>query len=331
MQEIDWITPFNPAYGLIAMPANMFVYYRGYDPTYPSISERPAYYGSFITAQSYTKLHGRILGSFTNERELKLMDVRFMKDILTELFHIHYSENDESILPVVLSFGLCSLFHQCKLAKQRFRTPDMASNLKALMSSYKESNFEQRGYRIAETTNDSHTMGFLKTIFEGFVDGFISPRQMSPFHIEKGQIMNAEYVIFNPKKSGIVMFETIPYTVPIPPKNVEWLYERDTGKKIHLGTLKHPYNLYTLSGGRCEDDSLPSVEDIAQKMDNDAIVREHWNSGVEAGKRWKTMANFGIAEAPVVTAKELGDWSSIPDSSNHFTRKRRMTRKNLNK
>jgi hypothetical protein len=315
MQVLNFDEPFHPAYGLVTMPENMFVYYRGYELSYPPISNRPAYYGSLKTAQSYAGLPGRNIAAFTNIRPLELIDVRFMKDILREMFRIN--KPDKDTLPVVLSFGLCSLRHQCILAIGRFHeSPHIQNNVNALINYYKSNitpYFEQPGYRIGETTNDAYTMAFLRTIFEGFVDGFISPAERSPFHIEKTtNIHNAELIIFNPEKSGIRMFHTPPPVLETS-INIEWLYARDIGKKIHLGKPKYPYNLYTLSGGGNKDtnNTLPSVEQIQIEWNTNPIIRENWKKGEEAGIKWKEIVKFGIAGNPHPKADKLGDWNNI--------------------
>ena len=310
MQELDWDTPFHPAYGLVSIPENMFVYYRGYKTSYPPITERPSYYGSIVNARGYASTAGRQLNAFTNNKALNIMDVRFMKDILRELFTTNPPDND--ILPVILSFGLCSLYHQCNLAKERFKSQDIKNNLNALIKYYNSNtipNFEQNGYRIAETTNDSVTMAFLKTIFEGFADGFISPKQFSPFHIEKGTIIGAEMIIFNPIKSGITMID-FPVVVA-PPKSIEWLYARDFGKKIHLGKPPLESDIYVFSGGGHIDTIFPSVEQIQYEWNTNPEIQENWKNGENAGQRWKTIAQFGLSTNPHPTANELGDWNSI--------------------
>ena len=137
--ELDWDKPFNPAYGLLTMPPKQFVYYRGYENVYPVISERSAYFGSLPVANGYGGV-GRTVSAFTNIKPLTLIDVRFMKDILREIFAVNtasHTMNNESHLSVVLSFGLCSLFHQCKLAYKRFQSLHNSEELKSLFLYYK--------------------------------------------------------------------------------------------------------------------------------------------------------------------------------------------------
>jgi hypothetical protein len=312
MQELDWDTPFHPAYGTITMPPNKFVYYRGYDKSYPPISDKPAYYGSLSTAKGYADISGRTMDAFTNMFPLRLIDIRFMKDILRELFSANNSDSDT--LPVILSLGICSLHHQCILAKERFKNPEIKKNLKALIEYYNsnlKTNFEQNGCRIAETTNDSITMAFLKTIFHGFVDGFISPKQYSPFHTEKGMILNAELIIFNPEKSQIKMLYNYVHKIDKLPKSIESLYENDYSKQIHLGKPKYNYTFYTISVGGCVNNILPSVEQIQCEWNLNPEIQTNWTLGEEAGKRWKIIAEFGIRINPHPTASELGEWNDI--------------------
>jgi hypothetical protein len=318
MEELDWDTPFHPVYGCITMEPNKFVYYRGYDMSYPPISDRPSYYGSFATAKGYADISGRTMNAFTNKFPLRLIDIRFMKDILRELFSTNSPDKDT--LSVILSFGLCSLYHQCNLAKERFTPPEIKNNLNALIKYYNSNtipNFEQHGYRIAETTNDACTMAFLKTIFEGFVDGFISPKQYSPFHIEKDTILNAELIIFNPEKSQIKMlYEYIP-KFDVLPKNIDSLYKNQYSTQIHLGNPKYDYTIYTKSGGGHIDTILPSVEQIQYEWNTNPEIQENWKNGEKAGQRWKTIAQFGLSTNPHPIASELGDWNTtqIPTRS----------------
>lgn len=52
MYQIDWDTPFEPAYGLVTIPSDVVVY-RGYSTKYPAVSNRPAYFGAYGIAREY--------------------------------------------------------------------------------------------------------------------------------------------------------------------------------------------------------------------------------------------------------------------------------------
>jgi len=203
MQELYWEKPWDTAYGIITIPVNA-VFYRGYNPKCP-ISSYPSYFGSRDTAEEYSKLPGRTLGAFRTTKHVKVLDVRFMKHILTELF----AENphNDSVHATVLAFGLCSLYHQIELLKIRFKS-QFTEAIEAMKQSVGSGLFEPPGIRIAETTNDGEVMAFLAEVFHGFVDGFISPRLETPFHIEKMGFLNPECILFNPKHAGIEQLST---------------------------------------------------------------------------------------------------------------------------
>ena len=117
MEELIWERPWNTPYGIISIPKNTILY-RGYNPR-RGITTYPSYFGSKKTAEEYAKLDGRKLGAFRTTKPVKVLDIRFMKHLLTELF----AENPltETSHATILAFGLCSLYHQIGLAKIRFQ------------------------------------------------------------------------------------------------------------------------------------------------------------------------------------------------------------------
>lgn len=297
-KQIDWETQFSPAYGVLRLPPHL-IFYRGYDTNYPAVYPRPTYYSGIHVAKGYAEKNGRALGAFTNTRELRLLDVRFMKILLRELFDTTYKPDNVSTA-TTLSFGLCSLYHQLQLAKHRYNGI-MADALKALQATLKLSLYEQPGVRIAETTNDSETMGFLSIIFKGFIDGFVSPRITSPFHIEKGGIMSPELIIFNPSESSIRKFTRIPQKVPFITLNEIFLSQ--FGKTISITNTNFSFYVKQNQHGGLTDDSLPSVEEISAKLDKDPEIRRLFERGVKAGKKWRKNNTFLEEEGPVPTLK----------------------------
>lgn len=296
--ELMWNRPFHPAYGIVSMASDTYVYYRGYKTMYKAVSDRPAYYGTLEDANTYASTNDRELAAFTNKKTLRLMDIRFMKALLRELFSL---KDDSNTYSVVLSFGICSLFHQCKLASQRFKDPQILPSLHSLLSYFKESNYEQQGFRVAETTNDAYSMAFLAKLFEDFADGFFSPRQFSPFHKEKTNFMlNAEFIVFNPEKSGIVKLDTFP---KVRTRYVESLYTT-YGKGIRIGDML----LHVHSGGSEEtEDEIPVVERISEMLNYDPVIQSQWEKGTEAGKLWKEIAEFKELEGPHPHCR-VSDW-----------------------
>lgn len=329
MLEIDWDSNFDPAYGIVYMDPYKYIYYRGYDPTHPVVSERPAYYGSFPVALSYVDEPHKKVSAFTNGQRLRLIDVRFMKEILRNLFDRYHPDDDSGVLSTVLSFGICSLAHQIHLASQRFQTSViLEDSMKSLRAFYEPSNYEQSGVRIAETTNDSETMGFLATLFSDFVDGFISPRQYTPFHVEKtDNIMNAEMILFNPAKSDV----RITTRTPTGKISVATFYSKFIGRRIHVGEPEYPYT-FLLSGGGGDggDDKktvvLPTVEQIHMRFDDDPEIQELWNRGVASGMRWKERARFGHVSQSRPTAP-VTSWALVAPPPSAVESLRRKTRK----
>jgi hypothetical protein len=317
MIEIDWDTYFDPAYGIINVEPSTYIYYRGYDSSYPIVSDRPAYFGSLRTANGYGSIPGRRVNAFTNGNPLRLIDVRFMKDILRNLFDLHHPEEETSIYSVLLSFGICSLNHQIGLAAERFPSLKGKPPLINLKKAYKESKYEQQGVRIAETENDAVSMGFLKTLFEGFVDGFISPRQKSPFHVEKPDtILNAEMIIFNPIKCDMKIVDPVP--TKILKTSVDLFYNRELGKKIHVGSHHIDTSIYLKTGGGV-DTELPTVEQINMNFDKPEIM-EAWNKGTRAGSLWKEKARFGELINPHPTYPVTA-WNDTKPKRKSFKRK----------
>jgi hypothetical protein len=224
-RELIFNEELTPLYGdFIEIPANT-LFWRGYDTMFDAVSDKPAYYSSKKIAYSYSQKDGARLGSFMNSHSLRLIDVRYLKVILRQLLDdikvkMEYettsknsnktklTADDIDIMHITASFGVCSLHHQIIILKQLFqeRTKSMDS-FKNLVAYYNQESYpivEQQGFRIGETEIDAHTMFFLQHFFSEFADGFISPRLLSPYHIEKNGTMSPEMIIFNPKASGII-------------------------------------------------------------------------------------------------------------------------------
>lgn len=297
-KEIDWEIPFDPAYGILRIPPNL-IFYRGYDLQYPSVSDKPAYYSGIHIANAYSKINGRALGAFTNTRQLRLLDVRFMKILLKELFDTTYSPDNTSFA-TTLSFGLCSLYHQLQLAKNRYEK-EIPDGFKALHATLKLSLYEQPGVRIAETTNDAETIGFLSTVFKGFIDGFVSPRMVSAFHVEKEGTMSPELIIFNPHDSSIQQLNGIPNRTPSITFNQIFLSQ--FGKTISISKLHFSFYQNEPQYGGVTDGSLPSIEVINNELHEDSEIRGLFERGVKAGKKWKRDNSFFEKEGTVPTLK----------------------------
>lgn len=305
---LDFEEQFSTIYGdTIEIPVNT-IFWRGYDPTYPTISSRPAYYGTEETANSYLRKKGHKLGMFTNTRKLKLLDVRFLKALLKQLFESikdtnGLSDMDEKlIIAVTTSFGLCSLGHQIRLIKYIYS--QHIQDLQGLPELEKLYNpkaaFEAQGVRVAETVNDGYTMAFLNGLLYGIADGFISPRMETPFHIEKNGFLNPEMILFNPAKSGIQLLNP-----PIPIKDLPKLsiYELMFKGRYHVVTLDYKTlhsTFYMSYGGGSHEKYLHPLDEFDEYMNSDnKHVRKMYKDGYKTGVKMSSKHHIFSAEAPV--------------------------------
>jgi len=224
--ELDWEEQYEPLYGSpIDIPDNVILW-RGYDKNYDAISNRFSYYSDKYIAMEYAKLNNRTLGRFVTTRKLRIIDIRFMKNILSIIIQINESYkyiNDFS--STIISFGLCSLGHQILLLKDKYKNIlansshdaiTIKKGINNMISVYKKDNtIEQAGIRVAETSNDGVTMAFISELFKGIYDGFISPRLKTEFHVEKNESLSPELLLFHPKDSGIMILTETPNPLAI--------------------------------------------------------------------------------------------------------------------
>lgn len=201
---------FPMIYGKITIPKNT-IFYRGFDPKYPAISNRPAY---FTSNYKYAEAYHSNVGTFITTDDIILYDIRYIKNILNNLFVNKKLDSKlvlESSYNLALSFGLCTFNKQIEFYMKRYYNNIDNEILKSIMKKKyetdKDSFIEQQGYRFAETNNEVDSILFLKELFRESiyqVDGFVAPYLYSPFHIEKEyQYLNPEIVLFNPEKSNI--------------------------------------------------------------------------------------------------------------------------------
>lgn len=296
--ELRWQDSFFPLYGdIIHLPAGTILW-RGFDPAYSAISDRPANFGAREFAQGYADKYGVDASPFITTRMLRLLDIRFMKVLLTQLFeqNAHTSTDRDIISATSIAFGLCTLPHQIKLFKERYRTIYSSTNslyesLKAgvrhLESLVKpDVVYEQQGYRIAETTNDAIVMGFLKELFGQYYDGFISPNVMSPFHIEKDNfILNSELIVFNPFESGISLVKSFPSKIQPLSINQCILTAGHTYRTIDTRNMKTSF--YVKSSVKKGRRKIEVCDDYNHLYDKgDTTIIQSYNQGIKHGKRW---------------------------------------------
>ncbi len=319
--ELNWDDNFVPMYGnTIPIPAGTIVW-RGYDPAYPAISDRPAYYGSQEFAQGYAIKYGTDAKPFITTRPLQLLDIQYMKVLLSQLFEDNkYNLADGNIvIATTISFGLCSLEHQIKLFKHRYKAIYSSSDptydalkkgvqkLESILNPI--SLYEQKGFRIAETSNDAFVMGFLKELFSSVYDGYISPIIITPFHIEKaGFKLNSEIVLFNPINSGIKLLIKIPPNV-----------KKTT---INEFILNGGYNLMTLDTrgmktsyykGGASSTSVCNDYNNEYDKGNKEIIKLY-KDGQKYGKKWRNKPvklYNAIAPGPEVDPSIFFEYNNI--------------------
>ena len=318
--EIDWEHPWAPLYGKpIIIPENTIIW-RSYDISYPAIGDRFAYYGSRTVAEGYKYNDTRELGHFRLSRPLKLIDYRFMRILLARLIQMNQSDSTiQYLASIMLSFGICSLRHQIKIAKDRYKNLDKTSadykqisdSIRAMIKYYnKDSIIEQTGVRIAETTNDIYTMGFIQELFKGIFDGFISPRLYSPFHIEKDDSsMSPEMIIFNPQESGITELISYPKQALIKQIRISSLLFTSNNILID-GIIKNGKQMnihleyYMCGGGRKRSHYLDEADNNLNMNNSHAV--DIFSSGKKMGNKWKKKVNIIITEArPPIAIHEI--------------------------
>jgi hypothetical protein len=323
MQDLNIDDDFMECYGRYITIPEKTVFWRGYDKNYDSVSDRPAYYGSRSIATEYANKNNRTLGSFTNKNPLKLLDIRFMRILLKDLFQnliipdnksyikkniVFNGKNNKNaeeikakiIISTTVSFGLCSLKHQIDLLTKIFEDTD---ELNALKNIYKEDSLiEQDGVRVGETVIDAFTMSFLKDLFENFADGFISPRLKTPYHIEKNGQMNPEMIIFNPDKSGIMQIRPMKN---LPTINLSQIIT-DNGPLItKTNYVKYKTRMFYGGGAYKELHPLDTLDDLLNKGDQKTI--ELYNDASTIGKKWreKYLGDLLFLEPPVTIKKTV--------------------------
>lgn len=312
--EIDWEHNWSPLYGkAITIPENTIIW-RSYDKSFPAVDNRFGYYSSKQIAKEYRQNSSRELGHFIVKRPLKLLDYRFMKVLLSRLIQTNQSDKTiQYLAAIMLSFGLCSFGHQLVILKDRYKdlhisSPEynlMKKSIKEMERYYKpELLIEQIGVRIAETTNDAFTMGFLQELFKGVFDGFISPRFYSPFHIEKNNSMSPEMIIFNPKESGIELMSSYP-TGTIKQITIDNLIRSNAGHIVMENVKKDKINMdikldFFMCGGDSNTNKhyLDKTDDLLNIKDKQ--IETIYMNGKKMGGKWRKKIDINCIEPAVM-------------------------------
>jgi hypothetical protein len=191
------------------------LFFKSYNTKYgSSLNNRPSYYGEIDNASKYLK-SGRKLGIFSTKKKLKLLDIRYISQIINDLILLRKNNDFETIIKgymtLALSYGLVSLYKQINLYKTRYST-SLNCDLRyhKIIAYYND--FESKkdkelfqnplelgGIRIGETNNDVESTFILKAIFGDLFDGFICPILYSPY-FDENNISN-EILLFNPLDS----------------------------------------------------------------------------------------------------------------------------------
>jgi hypothetical protein len=321
--ELDWEEQYDPLYGSPIILPERTLLWRGYDTRYDAISDRYAYYSAMDTVMSYAEQPHRELGCFVTTRPLRILDVRFMGNILERIIQTNQADpHIHDFMSVIISFGLCSLGHQIALLRQRYKDAlaaadpgarDLKNSIRAVAATYLPTLVvEQRGVRIAETENDGITMAFLQELFGGgggiappLFDGFISPRLRTPFHTEKDGTLNPELILFNPKRAGLSQLTIYPSNVVL--SHISNLLETRC-QLIDLSRIRKGARIsarfYMSRGGGVgagagagtKKHHLEAVEDALNCEDIDAV--KNYEAAAKAGRRWRARIAMVGATVP---------------------------------
>ena len=289
--QLDWEKDFYIAYGNVIHLPQGCVLWRGYELNKPAILSRPSYFGSEQTAKGYAQLPNRKLGAFETTQDLRLLDMRFMKVLLKQLFEenktVHISDNDNRcIMATTISFGLCSLQHQIQLIKKACNgSTNILKGYKELEKSLRPfDTIEQPGVRVAETYIDGITMAFIKGLLEGVADGFISPRLKTPYHFEKNGTMSPEIILFDPERARIRQVSSVPPNLPT--KTIsEILILSYAITSISDNKME---SIFYMTGGSKQLPYYPPIEEFNSLLSaNDKRAMKEYNLAIKLGKRWK--------------------------------------------
>lgn len=218
MFELDIDSPFDPLFGVPITIDEQVVVYRGYDERHPALSNRVTHFGTRATALGYAQrsAHHR-LGSFHTTRPITLLDLRYVRVLLRELFRTRTfrgSGKMECMARMTLAYGLCSFRDQLRILDVLMKDAPGTAAMKAFHARFLANEdwgkapldvnpFTPDGIRVGETNNDALSLLALKQLFGTWVDGFVAPRTESVFHVEKGGFITAELVLFDPIDAGM--------------------------------------------------------------------------------------------------------------------------------
>jgi hypothetical protein len=277
------------------------LFFKSYSTKYGSpINDRPSYFGEIDNATKYLK-SGRKLGIFSTKRKIKLLDIRYILQIINDLILLRKNNEFETIIKaymtLALSYGLVSLYKQLNLYKMRYLTTlETDSRYKKMIEYYNnyesktekelfQNPLELQGIRIGETNNDVDSTFILKEIFGDFFDGFICPTIFSPY-FDDNYIPN-EILLFNPLET-VINIDTLPsnsitinineiliknninlFSVPFFMKNDEITYFQYGGKKNNIDYIFEKNKL--INKKKKVNDLIKQGNELKKNMINNKI------------------------------------------------------------
>lgn len=187
----------------------------------------------FIGPEYIAKQYGHVY-RVRPSKNIKLLDFRRLKNLMRLVISarkqmtsdVVYNKFIKSLKLINIAFGLCSYKFQIELMEKHLENIDLyvinkdelnfikgrVENMKREDPTHMLNPLEPEGVRIAETQIDCKVMFILKELFGDVYDGFIAPKMYSPFHV--GNASHEEILIFDPVKSGIVIFNDNDVVVP---------------------------------------------------------------------------------------------------------------------
>lgn len=303
---------FNPLYGSYMLIPQNAVFFRGYDKRYPVVSDWPSHFSTEHVASSYASGPDKALGAFTNpNRPLRVVDYRYLKVLLVDLFQNRPDNEVATIDPIArtsVGYGMCDIADQIKLGTNMFgNSAGMVALKKYYDTHIKNKNYVEKpldvnpiqttGCRIAETHNDTYILQFIKDCMGHIFDGFVAPRENSPYHVEKNGMMSPELILFSPETAGIVLMPSIPQTLPTITMNDILKYQATA---IHIAYKQLRASHYKMvkvesrahTGGSGESISASDEIFLDAYVNKNKDALKLLKSATTAAKKWKKQFTF---------------------------------------
>lgn len=183
------------------------VWYRAYQPGNP-VPAYPTFFGDMETAWLYASKTGRPLGAYRARRGLRLLDLRYVQNMLRPAMR------RDAAAPILqkatCALGICSLQAQIRLLEEYVNANDGLDRMREFALLAPEelpgwcNPYELQGVRVGITDIDHEVMAFLNDLFGQDADGIIAPRMPSPYHDQwhsdiRKSVMMEEVILFRPQ------------------------------------------------------------------------------------------------------------------------------------